>query len=374
LSTHRVEVFEITELEKHPNADSLSIAYCAGYQVVVRTADWRLGALGAYVPPDSLVPVDRPEFSFLDAGRGRTYERVRVAKLRGELSMGLLVPAPEGSLPGDNVAEALGVVPYVSKQEQKEMFGGESVAPPPGIWLKYDLENFHRYADDIFYEGEEIIATEKIHGANAKFTATYELPEDGVEPSELPWRTDFTRWATKTLPDDTGAREVRFLEGYAKLHAGSRTLWKEYSPKNLWWRALSQDERLIQLLANFPDIAVYGEVFGAVQDLRYGFDPGAVTFRAFDILKNGRWMDYDAARDLADAFGVAWVPVVYRGPFDKKLLTELAEGPSCIDGADHIRDGIVVRPKRERTHVRCGRVKLKLVSNAYLMRKEANYV
>jgi len=46
LSTHRVEVVPVS-LEKHPNADALSVVRVFGYSVCVRTEDWQEGQLGA---------------------------------------------------------------------------------------------------------------------------------------------------------------------------------------------------------------------------------------------------------------------------------------------------------------------------------------
>ena len=86
-STHRVEVVPIT-LEPHPNADTLSIVRVfAGYTVCVRTTDWQGRALGAYVPPDSLVDTTRPEFAFLADGK-RARQRIKVKKLRGVAAWG----------------------------------------------------------------------------------------------------------------------------------------------------------------------------------------------------------------------------------------------------------------------------------------------
>src|SRR6185436_3729435 len=112
MSNHAVEVVEPV-LEPHGNADQLSVARIGGYQCVVRTQDWPSGKLGAYVPPDTLVPTEATEFKFLaDKARIDGYYRVRAMKLRGALSFGLLVPAPEGSKLGDDVAQQLGCVHY----------------------------------------------------------------------------------------------------------------------------------------------------------------------------------------------------------------------------------------------------------------------
>ena len=62
IATHRVEVIPV-HLEPHPDADTLSIVKIYDWQVVTKTADWTEGALGAYIQPDSLVDVTRPELT-----------------------------------------------------------------------------------------------------------------------------------------------------------------------------------------------------------------------------------------------------------------------------------------------------------------------
>ena len=89
-STHKVEVFKVGELTKHPNADSLSILMVFdNYQTVVRTSDFIPGDLACYIPPDNIVP-DTPQFEFLKGHR-----HIKAAKLRGIMSQGLVLAAPE---------------------------------------------------------------------------------------------------------------------------------------------------------------------------------------------------------------------------------------------------------------------------------------
>ena len=140
-STHCIEVVPIT-LEPHPNADSLSIVRIYGYQCVIRTEDWIGVDRGAYIVPDSVVPTDRPEFAFLGE-----HSRIKVRRLRGVLSQGLLLPTPAGSQIGDDVATILGVTRY----EEPESFStnGETGPAPEGIYPSYDVEDWHRYAHQI---------------------------------------------------------------------------------------------------------------------------------------------------------------------------------------------------------------------------------
>jgi len=109
-------------------------------------------------------------------------------------------------------------------------------------------------------------------------------------------------------------------------------------------------------------------VYGHVQDLRYGHGPGGVAFAAFDILRGGVWVDAWTARRELEGASVPLVPLLYRGPYDAGLVEGLADGASVVPGANHVREGVVVKPEVERTHAACGRVALKIVSAAYLER------
>jgi RNA ligase (TIGR02306 family) len=319
-STHRVEVVPV-HLEPHPNADSLSIVRVFdGYTVCVRTADWIGRELGAYIPPDSVVP-DTEQFAFLDGHR-----RIKVRRLRGIISMGLLIPAPEGSAIGDDVAALLGVTHYDPPLPIST--GGESIKPPPGYRPAFDVESLRRYAT-VFIPGETVFVSEKVHGANGRFTYL----EDGG------------------------------------FFCGSRTEWKQESADNLWWRALRETQGLRDFLTAHPGVTVYGEVYGQVQDLRYGTKRGEVRFAAFDILAGSEWKDPIAARDLSTPFGLPWVPTIAAAiPFELDRILELAEGPSLVPGADHVREGCVVKPLHERTDPIVGRVCLKVIGNGYMER------
>lgn len=328
MSQHRVDVVPV-QLEPHGNADTLSVVRVAGYQVVVRTADWQGVDKAAYVEPDYVVPADRPEFAFL---AGTTYEidncgmrgyRIKVKRLRGVMSMGLLVPAPPDAKLGDNVIERLGVTRYDPPLLLST--GGDNAPAPPGVHYKYDVESARRYKD-LLVAGEEVVVTEKVHGANGRFC----------------------------------------FDAERGMHCGSRTEWKREDALNLWWRALAATPELRAFCEAHPGLTVYGEVYGQVQDLKYGCGKNEVRFAAFDLLRCGEWVPHDEARALAP--DLPWVPVLYRGPWDEAKLFALADGDSLVSAVKQLREGIVVKLVVERTCPEIGRVQLKVVSNAYLER------
>jgi RNA ligase (TIGR02306 family) len=327
-STHKAEIVRI-HLQPHEEADNLSVVNLfGGYTCIVRTADWEEGQLAAYILPDSVVPTDRPEFSFLakDSDNPKPH-RIRVMRLRGKYSMGLLIPAPEGSQEGDDVAEQLGVTRYEPPILYKLYggTGGDGERPPEGFHPVYDVDSLRRYAY-VFKVGELVHITEKIHGANARYC---------------------------------------FIGG--EMHAGSRTTWKRKDSKVLWWKALEAHPEVEKFCIKYPHLTVYGEVYGQVQDLQYGTGKGEVRIAVFDILNSltHTWLNPIPAREIGK--GLPWVPVIEdEYPFMLEDILNLAEGPSLIRSADHIREGIVVKPMINRSHLDCGRINLKVVSNAYL--------
>jgi RNA ligase (TIGR02306 family) len=322
-SEHTCDVVKI-KLLPHPNADKLSLVMVGDFQCIVRTEDWKDGDLAVYVPPDNIVP-ETKEFEFLGGHR-----RIKARKLRGEWSAGLLVPAPEGAKIGDDCMERLGIIHYEPKARGDFSTDGENVKPPrsketskAGLFTPvYDVLNFRKYSD-LFEDGEEVIVTEKLHGANSRFTCA-----DG------------------------------------QIYCGSRRFWKKEDSNNLWWKALSQNKILETWLRNHQNYILYGEVLGQVQNLKYGAKNGEIFFAAFDILKGNKWLDFDEACEIG--YILPWVPLVYRGPFDKYKILAFAEEDSLWPCAQHCREGVVVKPVHERTDHRIGRVQLKVVGNRYL--------
>jgi len=306
----------VVRLREHPNADSLSLVNVDDFQCVVRTSDWNDGDLGIYIPPDSVVP-DTDEFKFLGGKR-----RIKARKLRGQWSMGLLIKAPLDATIGDDYMEKFGIVHYEPKVHGSFSSGGNDVTPPKVFAPVYDILNFRKYSNR-FEDGEEVICTEKTHGCNSRFVC---------------------------LND--------------QIFCGSRKFWKQEDVNNLWWKALEWNPALDAWLRHHEGLVVYGEVYGQVQNLKYGATNGELYFAAFDILDGDRWLDYDEARMVGS--GLPWVPLVYRGPFDKEKILEFAEGDSSYPRANHHREGVVIKPVNERIDRNIGRVQLKVVGNRYL--------
>lgn len=376
MTEFKVEVVRVGQLEKHPNADSLSITRVhGGYPVIVRTEDWKTGDLGVYVPVDALVPTDAPEFAFLG-----TSNRIKAKRLRGVFSMGLLVPARPYMQEGEDVQNLLGVEKYIppSEREQPERlpqaqrtkvvrmkervtlgYGAASlavvIATCAGAWSVipglvilvllyglqllgqvavnrrfykpqvpyYDLDGIRKNTG-LFTADDEVVVTEKIHGCNA-----------------------------------------RYVVSQGKFFIGSRTMWGR---EDGVWSEAATKYSLESTLRGYPDLVLFGEVYGPkCQDLAYDIGPKDVGFKAFDLydIRKRAFLSYDDFKFWCVMNCVPFVPELYRGKYDAELVARLAEGPSTICFTTQCREGLVCRTLTGPRKI------LKLAGEGYLTRKEA---
>lgn len=320
MSEFQIKVVKIGKIEKHPNADTLSITHIYDYPCIIRTGDFAEGDKAVYIPVDSVVPENDPQFAFLDG-----HTRIKAKKLRGTFSMGLLVHAKPEWIEGQDICEEMRIVKYeplslVTKYGDNER--------DPGYMVYYDIEGLRRYPD-VLVEGEEVVISEKIHGANSRFVYT----------------------------DD-------------RFYCASHHCYKKNDEKSLWW-IIARQYDLENKLKKHPGVGLYAEVYGYVQSLRYGLsrnDPyRLIAFDALDT-RTKRYLDYDDFVAFAKDIDVPIVPVLYRGRW-KKELREHAEGKSVIEGADHVREGIVIKPVKERWDDEIGRVILKIHGEGCLLNK-----
>jgi RNA ligase (TIGR02306 family) len=334
-----VPVTTIGKVRRHPNADALDIAEVLGWQVVVPKGRYSEGDKVVYFAPDSVLPLEVSErfgvTKYLSKGR------IRCAKLRGEPSFGLVVdPDDAGWALGENVAGYYGATKY---EPPLRPSAGDSAPSHPLFWQYTEIENMRNFPD-VLQDGEAVIVTEKVHGTNCR----------------------------------TGV-----IEG--EVMAGSKALRRKY-PQNgrlessLYWfpHSLEPVQGLLRHLSEeeaHRQVILFGEVYGSkVQSFTYGLK-GQIGFRAFDLLVDGKYVDWEEFARLCEACGVTYVPIVAQGPFSLDWVRQLSNGDTLVPGAagSNIREGVVVKPLSERTDPTVGRVILKYLSDDYLFGEKSDY-
>ena len=344
MSEFSVPVVTITAVEPIPDADAIELAVVGDYRSVIRKGQYQPGDRAVYLPEQAVLPPELIEkLGLVGKLGGGAKNRIKAIKLRGCLSQGILYDyGPDCPEEGTEMAETLGIVKY-EPTLPTHMRG--RMANAFGLPLKFDIENFKKYPD-VLEDGELVQFTEKVHGTFAGF---------GVIPGE--------------------DREI-FFGGDGIVYSkglGARGIVLENNPENAdnLYVAMAGKLNIHERIRYFfpgQRVHVLGEIFGnGVQDLTYG--KPEPEFRVFDIWIDGRYLDRMQVTGVAHRLELPTVPVLYRGPFSRKIMYEHTDGKTVVGNNVHIREGIVVVPLRERSHPRFGRVILKSVSGDYLTRK-----
>jgi RNA ligase (TIGR02306 family) len=179
-------------------------------------------------------------------------------------------------------------------------------------------------------EGEEVVVTEKVNGQNARYARVNDVD-----------------------------------------YCGSHYNWKARDPKDPWWIVLTKTPCIQRFILENPGVIIYGENHGKVKNWKYGVTEGE-EFIAFDIYKDGKFLDYEDFHAQCTKYSIPMVPLIYMGPYYKDEIYKLANGDSPLAesrGVKQIREGVVISPIAERYDSHVGRVKLKLVSEEYLAKK-----
>ena len=364
-STHRVDVVPLN-LKKLEGSDFLSVARVYDYECVTQTAQWEGRQLAAYVPPDTLVNTTRPEFAFLaPQAKSDGWYRIKAKKIRGVRSFGLLVPVPEGVAEGDDVAEQLGVVHYdpdihASRNGKNGIVPGEATSGPNLFVPKYDVEAGRKYASRAFAVGEPVVVLEKLHGQNCRCVYTNGQQYVG---SRSEWKREFPSYDHITVDYLLGQSTEMTRERAETIVAANA---KKGKKRSVVWEAFANTPAIRDFCEANPDYILFGEVYGQVQDLKY---QGGINFAGFDIMHNGRWLDWDESQRLRRVFDIPWVPILGEAvPFDFDTISAMAEGQSLVPGANNVREGVVVKSRVEREVPRVGRACFKFVGCGYLER------
>jgi RNA ligase (TIGR02306 family) len=388
MSTFSCPVVRIASVEDHVNADRLSILTLEGMGFTCISAKledgsprYAVGDLVVYIPSAAVLPewlLREMDFWNEELGKGTLAgslgDRVKPMRLRGVFSDGVLLSAERlcehcHSMAGDaltywpgmDASEHLGITKY--EPTIPAAMAGE-VANMMEHLIKYDFERWER-VPDMFELGEQVTATEKLHGTNMCITWVPDLTHEemfGVMGNIMVNSKGLgaSGLAFKNNPANQGNLYVRTLR---------ELLAKDFEQKLESVVSMLTDGMQLEIMTPLP-VRIWGEVYGAgVQDLHYGTK--APEFAVFDILMGERWLTDDELATACAHLGVAKVPLAYKGPFDPVALEAVRDGATMLGGAN-IREGVVVRSENLLPHPVHGRRIAKMISPDYLTRKAKN--
>lgn len=386
MSEFKVCFTTIRDLSKHPNPEvlRLEIATIYGFQVVVKKDFYKVGDVVCYCPIDSVLPEDLEAILFPpDAKIKLSNRRIRQIKIQKFYSQGMLI---DQDALRQVLAQRGDMVPkggFKLEHNYMELFKINKYEPPlpkfqqvgssksrkvncnnPLLHSYNGLDNL-KWFPDRFEEGEEVIIQEKLHGTNARA---------GMLPTQANTILKKIKKFFGLLP------KYEFCYGSNKVELTDRTdfsnnFYGEDVYGNTFKKAGAKDK--IQ-----PMEVIYGEIIGAgiQKGYDYGHKEDDKTFVLFDVKITNldgsfKWLGPEEVEQYAKERNFKFVPVLYRGPYNKELAQELSTGDSVYNSKQKVREGIVVKSKNCYNDNSCSSQKkaLKIISPIYLDKDQTDF-
>ena len=335
-------VQKIAEIKPIEGADRIVAYRINGWWVVDSKDKYEVGDYVVFCEVDSWIPHELAPF--LSKGKeprefeGVMGERLRSARLRGQLSQGLILPITlelqtefshtffnfEGARElqvGDDVTELLGIQKWerpIPAQLRGLIKGNFPSEIPKTAQQRVQNIKIEEYA------GQSYEVTEKLHGSSL----------------------------------------TCFLDSGGEFHVCSRNLDLKFDENNAYWKAaIKFNVEGKMRAAGLAGVAIQGELCGEGingNNYRVGLE-----WFVFDVYVVGEgYMSPKQRRDLINSLGLKHVPVV---SVDSQLtqdipeLLEMANGKSYI--AECLREGFVYKSED-------GSKSFKVISNEWLCRFE----
>lgn len=316
---------KVAEIKQIEGADRIVAYRIKGWWVVDSKDKYEVDDYVVFCEVDSWIPHELAPF--LSKGKeprefeGVKGERLRTARLRGQLSQGLILPIPDSfiKLEGTDCTDALGIKKWERPipAQLRGMVRGNFPSEIP----KTDQERIQNINIEE-YKGTTYEVTEKLNGSSM----------------------------------------TCFLDNDGEFHVCSRNLDLKRDENNAFWKAAIKfgvEEKM--RAAGLRGVALQGELCG--EGLNGNNYRVALEWFIFDVYVVGSgYMPPKQRRTLVNSLGLRHVPVV---SLDSQLvqsvpeLLEMANGKSYIAGC--LREGFVYKSEN-------GQKSFKVISSEWLLK------
>lgn len=382
MSTLKVPITTITEIIPHSNAERLSIAKVLGYEVIIQKDTFKTGDIVIYVPDGAVLSEWLENLLFEPGSKIVLHNRrIKAIKIRGVLSQGMLInpydPAINVKLSETmkyqiedavdrDVAEYLGITKY--SPPQKSLPGIMQVNPNANPYKVKEFREYTdvehgKYYDRVLQDNEMVIITQKLHGTSARY-GYFKKPVISILDKALNLFGLLPEWQFCW-----GSRRCQIQSKPGKTHGGFKSESQGCDFGDVYTKIAVQ-EKLRQIIPK--GYAVYGEIvgWGIQKGYLYNCGKDQHKFYVYDVMENGKWLDYNDRLDFCLTYNLEMCPELYVGPYSKTIVEELLTVNKI---SKEPNEGVVVEPLIGRNSPACGRIKLKWLNPTYLLREQSEF-
>ena len=326
---------KILDLQSIAGAERIETASVLGYKVVCQKGLYQVGQIAAFINPDTIIK-RKPWSEFLFKGEEDKKDKVRlkVMRMRGQTSQGLLVPLVDVgqtcSEEGVDFTEALEVQKF---EKSIECLNADAVGYMPSFLRKTDEDNLRSNVGALAeLQGKEVYISTKVDGMSGTFF--FNKGEFGV---------------------------------------CSRKLQLVKTQGNSFWDIVAKydlENKMRGLLTDKVNIAVQGECYGEnIQGNKLGIKGRDI--KVFDVwdIDNQKYLGLDNIKTACLSLELPMVDIIYRGGCNFTLddLIKMANEVKYPNGA--VGEGIVCRPVNTTySEVLGRRLSVKVISEKFALK------
>jgi RNA ligase (TIGR02306 family) len=350
----------ITDIQPIDGADAIEVAAVGGWKVVVKKGEFRPGDLCIYCEVDSFLPI-RDEFEFLRKSSYKKMKdgsegfRLRTAKIRGQISQGLLLPitmllstlhkGPITIEEGEDVTERLGITKYEPPIPAE--LAGKVKGLFPSFIPKTDeirIQNLTKEFDLWKTQSHRFYVAEKMEGSSSTFY--FKDGNFGVCSRNLEL-----------------AEPEPFVPGMVMCEDGIERPKKE----NTFWK-VAKELDLQNKMANVGiNFALQGELIGeGIQGNPYKIKGHTIKFFSLYDIDSQEYHSFENLKIIVeDEMGLETVPVLddnFKLPDTIEELLTYADAKSVLN-PEFDREGVVIRSYDKS-------ISFKVISNIYLLNEK----
>ena len=342
---------QISEVRRIPDADKICAYVVDGWTVVDSIGKYSVNDLVVFCEIDSWIPHTLAPFLTKDGKQPKEYlgikgERLKTAKLRGQLSQGLLLPLDHEANNGDTILNM-----YWDSVDADD--DSDYTIPEEG----YDLTSL---LGIVKWED-----TRYMNDSNAKGSFPSFIPKTDQERVQNILRS-IENWKGMSF-EVTVKRDGSSMTAFVNMDdegVCSRNMLLRETDSSAFWHAARSLNLLEKIRSTGRNLALQGELLS--QKIQGNYEKvSSVEWNCFDIwdIDNRQYLLPRERQDLCESLGIPHIKII-----DKEFildhtvdqLLEMAEGPGVNPGVQ--REGLVFKQNN-------GQFSFKAISNSYLLKR-----
>jgi RNA ligase (TIGR02306 family) len=365
----KVEIFKISEIKEHPNADRMELAFIGAWQTCIPIGKFKTGDRVIYFPVDCIVPADVENILFPPGSLVKlTRSRIKSIKLRGAMSQGMVEhPETLGLNPnikvGTDVAKKLGITKYQPPKKNKPgMMKARPKRHRNPCFKQYTNIGHFKYYPECF-KGLKIWGTEKVHGTNFRAGC--------VKYNAYNWWRKIARYF------NISGFQWEFVYGSHRVELTRKPKRETGFYKQNVYYLMAEKYNLRELLA--PGEVIYAEIYGC--GIQKGYDYGCELIPGkewkmvvVDVMINDKYINGHQAKQFCDQRDLPYAPVLIDNEifdFDaiEKVVNAKGNKSALYPKLQRPMEGIVIKPMEE-TLGYMGRMVFKWINDKYWLNKD----